>query len=456
MGAVDEAATRTINLQMQADLFAQNGNAAGLQTQQTALQSIDAAQGAVASGTDLGSLVGKLQDAFSALEGAPDNQTQQQAVVASAQALAGQLNTVSDEVTTQRQTAQNAIVSEVGQLNSSLSQLGSLSDQIVQLRAQGLSTADLENQRDAVMNTVSQLVGARFLEQPNGDLLVVAQSGINLPIHSATPPLTTSAATIGAGVYAPGGGVPAIMFNGQDVTSQLTGGQLGANIQLRDRTLPTVQANLDEFSQTLATRFNAQGLKLFTDPGGNVPNATGTPAQANYLGFASTIQVNTAVIADPTLVRDGTQAVAGSATGPSAFTPNPAGGPAGFTDLIARVLTYSFGSDVQAGVTQPAPLVSGLGATGTLSAGFAAPADLAGLATAVTGAESAQSAAVTNQLGTAQGLQQTLQSQLASGSAVSMDTQMSQMIVLQTAYGANARVMSAVQSMWSQLLQTVP
>jgi flagellar hook-associated protein 1 len=456
MGAVEGTVQRSIDLQTQADLFAQNGTAAGLQTQQTALQQIDAAQGAVGGGTDIGSLLGAVQDAFSTLESEPDNQTQQQAVVAAAQALTSQVNTVSDAVATQRQTAQNAIVSEVGQVNTTLATLGTLSDQIIQARAAGQSTADLENQRDAAMDQLSQLVGARFLEQPNGDLLVVTDGGQTLPIHDATPPLATAAATLGASVYAPGGGLPAITLDGQDVTSELTGGALGANIQLRDQTLPTIEANLDEFSETLASRFAAQGLSLFTDPSGTVPSGGGTPAQAGYLGFAGTIQVNPAVAADPSLVRDGTNAVAGSATGASAFTPNPPGGPAGFTTLITRVLDYALGGEAQPGVAQPPPNVSGLGPSGTLSAGFAAPPDLAGLATEVTAAEAQQSADVSSQLTAAQSLQSTLQSQLAAGSSVSLDAQMSQLIVLQNAYAANARVMGAVQSMWTQLSQAVP
>ena len=60
---------------------------------------------------------------------------------------------------------------------------------------------------------------------------------------------------------------------------QLTGGQLGANITLRDTTLPTYQAELDEFSQNLASRFSAQGLTLFSDPTGNVPAGGGMPVQ---------------------------------------------------------------------------------------------------------------------------------------------------------------------------------
>jgi flagellar hook-associated protein 1 FlgK len=38
---------------------------------------------------------------------------------------------------------------------------------------------------------------------------------------------------------------------------------------------------------------------------------------------------------------------------------------------------------------------------------------------------------------------------------VNMDTELSQMLSLQNAYSANARVMTAVQSMFTQLLQAV-
>ena len=39
--------------------------------------------------------------------------------------------------------------------------------------------------------------------------------------------------------------------------------------------------------------------------------------------------------------------------------------------------------------------------------------------------------------------------------AVNMDTEMAHMIQLQNAYGANAKIVSAVQAMFAQLLQVV-
>jgi len=147
--------------------------------------------------------------------------------------------------------------------------------------------------------------------------------------------------------------------------------------------------------------------------------------------------------------------VVGSPGGASAFLPNAAGGPAGFSGLIARVLDFALGSQVQAGVAQPGVATTGLGPAGTLAAGFVAPSDLAGFAATLVSAQSQDSAAVSAQVTGETALQTNLQGRLSSGAAVSIDTEMSTMLQLQTAYGANARILPTVQSMWSQLLAAV-
>ncbi|MGH7154772.1 MAG: flagellar basal body rod C-terminal domain-containing protein, partial [Acetobacteraceae bacterium] len=116
---------------------------------------------------------------------------------------------------------------------------------------------------------------------------------------------------------------------------------------------------------------------------------------------------------------------------------------------------YTLGADTQAGVAQPATNTTGLGPAGTLNAPYAPPTTLAGTASALLGAQATGSAAVTGQLSTEQAVQSTLQSKLSSETGVNMDTEMSSMIALQNAYGANARVLNAVQSMFTQLLNSV-
>jgi flagellar hook-associated protein 1 FlgK len=193
---------------------------------------------------------------------------------------------------------------------------------------------------------------------------------------------------------------------------------------------------LDEFSQNLASRFATQGITLFTDPTGAVPTGGGVPVQIGYVGFASTIQVNPAVLANPSSVRDGTPAISG--------------GLAGFTGIINQVLNNALG-DTPALATN----VANLGAAGNLTAPYTAPDTLGQLASTVVAAQAQNSASVTTQLGTEQAVQTTLAGNLSTQSGVNMDTEMSTMIQLQNAYGANARVIAAVQAMWTQLLATV-
>jgi flagellar hook-associated protein 1 len=455
LGAQSEAATRVINLALQQSLFQQDTTVSGLTTTTNSLQSIDALQGTPGQGNDLGSLLGDVQSAFSTLLGDPSNAAQQSAVVQAAGNLTNGINTLSDAYTQQRQAAQTDIVSAVSSMNTDLGQIGTLNNQIISARIAGQSSASLENQRDAAVHALSGILSIKTLVQPNGGLIVTTASGTELPTQGGSGPIQTSAATIGPGGTYADGAIPPITLNGIDITGQVQGGQLGADITLRDSTLPTFQAELDEFSYSLASQFQSQGLTLFSDPNGNVPSGGGIPVQSSYVGFASEIQVNPSVIAAPSLVRDGTQNVVGSPTGASAFTTNPAGGPAGFTTLINRVLDYSLGAQAQSGVAQPSVNSTGLGPDGTLSTPYGAPATLAENATALVSAQSAVSAAASSQLTTEQAVQTTLTNNMTAVSGVNMDTEMSLMIELQNAYGANARVISTVQAMFTQLLTVV-
>jgi flagellar hook-associated protein 1 len=446
LGVRTDPATRDVDAALQAEVFSQNATVAGLQTRQSALQAIDAVQGTPGQDTDIASLLGNLQDQFSTLLNDPSSQAQQSQVVSSATTLAQNINTLSNAYIAQRQTAQDNIVSEVATLNATLSTIGGLSDKIISLKSTGRSTADLENQRDAAVATLSQLVSVKVLQQPNGDVLITTPAGLPLPIRGAANPLSTSNVNVLPETSYPGGGIPPIMLGGVDVTPQLQGGQIGANITLRDSTLPTDQAELDEFAQNLASRFSAQGLDLFTDPAGNVPSPAAPPApvQANYVGFATTIQVNPLVQATPALVRDGTV--------PPPPPPQPSGGNTG---IIQNVLTYTFGPDQAPGVPQPASNTHDLGPAGTLNAPYSAPPTLGGIAATMLAAQAQDSATTSAQFDTEQAVQTTLVSKLSTQSGVNMDTEMSNMIQLQNAYGANAKIIAAVQAMWTQLLQSV-
>ncbi len=402
MGVRTGVATRSVDERLQSDALAASATVVGQQTQSDALASIDAASGTPGAGFDISSLLGTLRDGFTALQSDPSNAAQQRAVVDGADALARGVNTLAKAVSDARQSAQDSAVSDVAAANSALHDIGTLSDQIIAAKNSGTSTADLEDQRDRSISTLSDLTGARVLRQANGDALAIA-GGVVLPLRSTTGPLALAPATLAPDT--PAAAVPQLSLDGVPVAGQPVGGRIGANLSLRDSTLPGLQGGVDQFAQSLAARFNLQGLPLFTGADGTVP-AVPTP------GFAQSLQVSAAAVATPSITRDG--------TGPA--------GAAGSTALINNVLDKVLGS-------APGSLVATASALVSRNAGLAADA--------------------ASKLATGQAVQASLDKKLADGTGVSLDTETADLVRLQNAYAANAKVITAAQAMWTQLLDAV-
>lgn len=432
MGVHTGPARRELDGHLQADLFGAQADAAEADTRAAALAALDAAQGAPGDGTALPDLLEGLREGFSALLRDPASGVQQRGVVSAADGLARGVNALAETVSSQRQAAQDALVADVETLNGALRDLGTLSDRIIEATAAGSSTADLETERDGKMQEVAALTGARFLHRPNGDLLAMAGNTV-LPLRGERGAFGMAPVALGPRTAA--SDVPGLTLGGQDLSARFTEGRIGANLALRDRVLPTVQAELDEFATALAQGFDDQGVRLFT--GGDEaasPVAPGTAAER--VGFAQALRVNPDVAADPSLVRDGT---------PAPATPNPAGHSAKIGQVLDTVL----------GGGAPAVQTAGLGLDGALAARFGAPATLAAFAATLAATNAADAARATARADTTEAVQTALQNKLDQETGVSVDEEMASMIQLQNAYAANARVISTTQAMWQQLLDMV-
>jgi len=103
-------------------------------------------------------------------------------------------------------------------------------------------------------------------------------------------------------------------------------------------------------------------------------------------------------------------------------------------------------------VAQPAPNRTGLGPAGNLASPYAPPPALAGLAVAVVASQARASGDAGSALESARSLQSALDDKLGAATGVSVDQEMTLMVQLQSAYAANARVISAVQTMLDQTL----
>ena len=159
-------------------------------------------------------------------------------------------------------------------------------------------------------------------------------------------------------------------------------------------------------------------------------------APNGYVGFAGTIQVNSVSAGRP--IAGARRHVRVSA---SCSPASPA--------IINDVLNYTFGANQPAGTPWPLEHQRASARPATLNAPYAAPATLGGIASTMLASQAQESAATSTQADTEQAVQTTLASKLSAQSGVNMDTEMSHMIQLQNAYGANARVIATVQAMWT-------
>ncbi len=448
--------TRDVDEALIAEIGARRGVLAAATLRESLLQRVEIAHGRPEAGEAIGDLIAGLRRAFTELRADPAEQARQGAVLHAAAMLARRFGDAAAAVGGVRQEAQDLIITEVATMNARLNEVADLTGRIRENIALGLSAAELEDRRDMAIGRLSESIGVTALKRRDGGIILIARGGMVLPLDPKTPAFTTVGANLGPSAYhGAGGTIPGLMLGGNDVTDRVRGGRLAELVALRDTTLPRFQAELDVAATNLAWRFESEGLRLFTAGDGSVPDATLAYPGSAQLGFAGVVRVNPAVAASPALLRDGTHAVAATLGGPSAFTPSPSGGPAGFALLLDRVLDFTFGSEAAAGAPWPSIPTSGLGPDGTLSSPFAAPATLEGYGAAVSASQTSERASASALKENAGALMAGLEARFAQRSGVDVDAEMAAMVGLQNAYAANARVMATVQQMWDSLLAAV-
>jgi len=220
----------------------------------------------------------------------------------------------------------------------------------------------------------------------------------------------------------------------------------------------------------VVTQLNAAfGTHLqFSNPSGTVLqalNASATTNVVNALSATATVTALTSGSPQLPLFLDGTAPITGALTAAGSQTTGLAGRIAVNAAVAAAPASLvAYAANTAAGdPTRPNFLLSQLtGAklsyaptTGIGSAQQPFSGTLADYLSAMMSQQSQAANAATNLQQGQDTVVSALQQRFDSTSGVSIDTELSNLIALQNAYGANARVMSTIQQMMSTLLQTV-
>jgi flagellar hook-associated protein 1 len=231
---------------LQASLNAQQSTTSAASTLNSYYQQIQNLFGQAGSDQTLGDSVNSLASALQTLATSPNDTVAQENVVTAAQQLTSQLNSASSGIQSIRTDADNAIGTAVTQVNTLLNQISSYNSQIAAAIANNQSTATLEDQRNEAVQQLSQQMNVTTYTTSN-DSMVVLLGGQTLVSSSSAEQLSfTPAGTLSASTP-----TSSITLNGLDVTSEVTGGNIGALLQMRDQVLPSMTQELNQLATQL-------------------------------------------------------------------------------------------------------------------------------------------------------------------------------------------------------------
>ena len=452
-GGVDvESVTRVANNALTEQMLSANSLsssqqalASGLATLvQTVSDSTSASStsGATANGDSPSAMLENLQNALQTYEASPSDTNLAQAVVTAAGNLTASLNNASATVQQVRSQADADISSTVNTINSLLNQFQSLNTQVVSGLKTGANVGSVEDQRDSILNQLSQQIGITTVNNPDGSMSIYTDSGVTLFQGNARSLSFTPTPNLTAGATGSAVTVDGVAITGANAPMAIESGALAGLAQLRDTVAPEYQAQLDQIAGGLIQTFSESDQSanptqpnlpgLFTFPG-----ATGVPSLANATGLSSVIEVNPNV--DPTqggnlnLLRDGGISDPGSPI----YTYNKTGA-AGYTGRIQQ-------------------LINGLSATLSFdpTAGLPASQSLSSYANASVSWLQGQNQQATNQADYQNTLASQASSALSNATGVNLDTELTNMLTIENSYTTTAKLLTTATDMFSALLDAV-
>ena len=350
------------------------------------------------TGTSLASSLSTFFNNLSALSTNPSNAADRQTAIQGAQALVSQFNSISAGLSGPASSLNSTVTSDVSQINQLASQAASLNLELEQQNSQGQNLGPIGDQLNQVELQLSQLTNISVTHSAQGDTITTG-SGTALVLGNQSYALSTTSDS--------NGNQKVLDQNGSDITTQISSGDLGGTVHVRDTQIPSLLNALDTLANQFATAFNAAQAKGY-DQNGNAGAALFS-VSSTVAGSAASLKLATT---DPA-------AIAASSDGSSGSNGNVA-------NLTAL---------------QDAALPSGLSATGQ-------SANLVYLIGSYTATANSESTSISQSL-------TALNNQQGSISGVSIDQESANLIQYQQAYAAAAKVVTTIQSLFETTINMI-
>jgi flagellar hook-associated protein 1 FlgK len=275
--------SRTIDENLRKDLRTETGNWANSDTMSSYYSRIEDLFGRPADNTTFSHKIAAFGQDLESVSTTPDVSSAQWGAVSSANDLALGLNSMSDELQTLRLNADKEITSALQVINEKLSNILNLNEKIVREQAVGHEVGDLEDQRDKALSDISEYMDVQTFTRDDNTVVVFTGGGRTLLDNQTVSLSHTAANTMQSWMTKAAGDIAPIYVGTNDISGELGSGRLKALVDMRDTTIPNLQAELDETAYQLKNEINR-----IHNQGTNFPNLTGEYNGTRYFVDSAT------------------------------------------------------------------------------------------------------------------------------------------------------------------------
>lgn len=360
----------------------------------------------------------------------PESTALQERAVTAAGSVVSGFGDVSDSIAAVRTQADTDIGRAVDTVNAALAQVKELNIEIQNARATDRNVASFEQARDDQLDIVAEYLPIRLMPRDGGAVAVLTDTGVTLLDANVREISFTPTAIVTAGMDRRAGAGPlsGLSVDGIELApgegiQALSSGSIAGLFETRDGYTVNALGEVDALAADVVRRFEAAGISaadgrgLFTDNGSAL-------AAAPTAGLSGRLAVNEQI--DPAQggevwrLRDGLDAAAPGAAANSTF---------------ATALLDAMTAERSAGAALPVP-----GSAASLAASLGSLFE-----TRAIGFE--------DRAATANGRQASLLSSETAISGVDIDRELQNLLLIEQAYAANARVIEVSDRLIQRLLE---
>lgn len=387
--------------------------------------------GTVDDQTSIAAQVSNFDAALVEATSRPDSTERLHELSVKADLLVRSISDAADGLNKLRVDAETSIDVQIDNLNNQLKELEKLNARIVVSQAAGSTTTAMEDQRDLLIDAVNQVIPVNVVQRDQGRVALYSTGGVALLDGRASELSFDAKRNIEPQMTLDNGLLSGLEINGLAIdtssTGPLRGGTLTAAFDIRDNAAVEAQNDLDAIARDLIERFQDPALDptigatdagIFTDGGGAFD-------PADTVGIAARLELHDNVAmsgqAETWRFRDGLYAAAQG-------EPGNASQLIGYSEAIAKDQSIS---TIKLGAIS--------GNVNTLSASlmsrFARDSDSANNSLSYAATSYTEMAKAEQALG------------------VDSDAELQNMMLIENAYAANAKMLSAIDEMMQTLLR---